>query len=200
MDRGILMIITGPGGAGKDTVLQKAVARSEDVVVAVSHTTRPMRPGEQEGVHYFFVNHEQFLEMMAQGKFLEDTKRGSNYYGVGRDQVQDHLDAGKNVLLILDIDGSKTVKELCPEAVFVFLMPPSSAERKRRLVARGDDAEHIEFRLKAAEEEIDFGLKSGIYDYFVFNVEVDKTVGRLLGILNTEQQLALTVATEALVF
>lgn len=179
-----LYVISGPSGVGKGTVCKALLAASDDLAVSVSATTRSPRAGEIDGVHYYFLTVDDFRSRIERGEFLEWAKVYENYYGTLKSVVQDILDAGKNVILEIDTNGALQVKKLMPEAVLVFLAPPSEAELLRRLETRQTDtAEEIARRQKCLQFELS---QRQFYDYTVVNDEVPKTVAELRRIIDGE--------------
>ncbi|MBI2382225.1 MAG: guanylate kinase [Gammaproteobacteria bacterium] len=167
MGKGTLYIVSAPSGAGKTSLLKALVEQMQDVMVSVSHTTRAMRPGEQEGVHYHFTRREDFERMAAEGAFLEHAEVFGNHYGTSRHWVEQTLEAGTDVILEIDWQGARQMRQLLPEAVSVFILPPSRAALEQRLTGRGQDApEVIASRMAAAREEM---AHYGEYDYLVIN-------------------------------
>ena len=152
--RGNLIVISGPSGAGKSTVVFKAVENRKDVCFSTSVTTRKPRPGEVDGREYFFVDLERFQEMVDNDELLEHAEYVANSYGTPRAYVEKQLEAGLNVLLDIEVQGARQIHEKMPEAVMVFIVPPSMEELKRRLEGRGTDtARAIEARLIRARQE-----------------------------------------------
>lgn len=181
---GALYVVSGPSGVGKGTVCKALRAVSDDLAVSVSATTRAPREGEIDGVHYHFLTVEDFLARVERGEFLEWAKVYENYYGTLKSVVQDILADGKNVVLEIDTNGALQVKKLMPEAVLIFLAPPSEAELLRRLENRQTDtAEEIAKRQKCLEFELS---QREFYDYIVVNDEVDKTVAEIRRIIDGE--------------
>lgn len=184
-DRGLLIVLSGPSGVGKGTV-RKAIFESDDndFQYSVSMTTRPMRPGEVEGVDYYFRTREEFEALIASGDMLEYAEYVGNYYGTPLPYVEKTLQEGKDVFLEIEVQGARQVKEKVPDGVFIFLMPPDLHELKNRIVNRGTDAmEIIEERMKVAREEIEM---MALYDYAVVNDEVPKAVTRIKNIIASE--------------
>lgn len=184
MPRGILFVVSAPAGCGKDTILEKAFAKEINLCYSVSATTRAMRAGETEGISYYFKTREEFEKMIADGELLEHTEYCGNYYGTPKQTVQDALELGQNVVLKIEIEGAENVKRLIPEAVLIFILPPSMQELNRRLHKRGtEDEETIAQRLKQAEKEISFAEN---YDYVIVNGDLDKAVQDLVSIVDAE--------------
>ena len=184
MSKGKLLVLSGPSGAGKSTVVSKLMERRGDVCFSVSATTRAPRPGEQDGVNYFFVTRERFEEMVRTGELLEHAEYVGNCYGTPRAYVEQRLEAGYNVILDIEVQGARQVMEAAPEAVLVFLIPPTLAELERRLRARGTESDEvIRGRLERAKEE----CRSDFYRYIVINDDADTAAKELDAIISAEQ-------------
>ncbi len=180
MKKGKLVVISGASGVGKGTVLGIMMKKREDLRFSVSATTRPPRPGEEDGVHYYFVTKEQFEEMIARGEMLEYDDHNLNYYGTPRAQALEKQEMG-HVLLDIEPKGAKQVKAAEPEAVLFFIMPPSMEELERRLRGRGDTPEdQIEIRLKRAVWEME---QRTWYDHVVVNDDAERCADEILTIL-----------------
>ena len=178
--KGKLFVISGASGVGKGTVLQLMMQQRKDLIFSVSATTRAPRPGEQEGVHYYFVTRERFEEMIAQGEFLEYDNHAKNYYGTPRAQAEEKMKVG-SVLLDIEPNGAKQVKEALPEAVLVFIMPPSMEELEKRLRGRGDTPEdQIAMRLERANWEME---QRHWYDHVVVNDSAERCAEEILKII-----------------
>lgn len=170
---GIITVISGFSGAGKGTVVRELV-KKQDYVVSVSATTREPRPGEIHGEHYFFKTNEEFEEMIQKDQLMEHAGYVDHYYGTPKDYVMQQLEQGKDVILEIEMQGALQVKKNFPEAVLVFLTPPSYSELHERLVGRGTETEEIiDKRLQRAAEEC---IYLGKYDYIVVNKELDTCV------------------------
>ena len=177
----ILLVVSGPSGAGKGTIVKGLRARDPDLWVSVSWTSRPPREGEIEGLHYHFVSREEFLAHRDAGGFLEWFEVHGDLKGTPKGPVREHLDAGADVLLEIDVQGALEVRRQFPEALLVFVLPPSREEQRRRLVGRGTDSpEAIERRLADAIAEEAEGAR---FDATVVNDDVDAAVARVAGIL-----------------
>jgi guanylate kinase len=180
--KGKLLVISGPSGVGKSSVVRALTDRMV-FHFSVSWTTRKRRPGEVDGVDYVFVDRAQFEEGIARGGFLEWAEYSGNLYGTPRNAVLEHLKRGEHVLLDIENDGAGQVKAAYPDAVLVFIMPPSGAELERRLRTRGDTAEEdIRMRLGVAEAQIEEARSK--FDYLVLNRSVDTAAGEIVSILS----------------
>ena len=165
--QGLLFVLSAPSGAGKDTVIQTLQAQGTDFFVVPSVTTRSPRPGESEGKPYYFVHLERFEQMVANHELLEHANVHGNWYGQPRQPMRENLQAGRDVLLKIDVQGATAVRKLIPQAVFIFLHPGSSAELAQRLEARQTEtAEELQLRLTNAQAEL---AEQHWYDYLVFN-------------------------------
>jgi len=165
--QGTLFTVSAPSGAGKTSLVKALVERTENLQVSVSHTTRPIRPGEQDGVNYHFVDQTTFLDMVGKGQFLEHAKVFANYYGTSKHWVEQQLNAGLDVILEIDWQGAQQVRKHVPEAVGVFILPPSRDTLLQRLTARAQDQEDvIEARMAEARSEISHYVEA---DYLVVN-------------------------------
>jgi len=184
-NKGLLIVVSGPSGAGKGTICSAYLERNPHAVLSVSVTTRKPRVGEKEGVNYFFRDKETFLKMVENGEFLEYAEVYGNYYGTPKKFVEEKLADGRDVILEIDIQGALQIKERFPEAVFVFIIPPSMEELKRRIVKRGtEDAETIYRRFQSAYEELNYISR---YNYVIINDTVDSAVAKLEAIVLAEK-------------
>ena len=182
MKRGKLLVISGPSGCGKSTVIGKMMAERENVEFSVSATTRPPRPGEREGVDYFFVSRERFEEMIRNNELLEHAEFVGNCYGTPKSQVCARLERGVSVILDIEVQGAAQVKQKLPEAVTVFLAPPGLDALERRLRGRGTESEAtIRARLETARREM---AAAPNYDYTVINDDPDRASRELGAILD----------------
>ena len=172
--KGILMVISGFSGAGKGTIVKKLVSTHDNYALSISMTTRSPREGEREGVEYFFTDKEHFEETIANNGLIEYACYCGNYYGTPKAYVEEQLNAGKDVILEIEIQGALKVKEQFPESLLLFVTPPSAKELEKRLVGRGTEtAEVIAKRLSRASEESE-GIEA--YDYIVVNDDLDVCV------------------------
>lgn len=181
---GELFIVSGPSGVGKGTICRELMKDMTDICLSVSATTRAPREGEVDGVNYYFIDKETFMERVANNGFLEYAEVFGNYYGTPRAKVEEKLAAGEDVLLEIDVQGAKQIKENYPEGIFIFILPPTLAELRRRLEKRGKDtAEVIEHRLSFALDEI---RQMFTYDYFVVNDDLAEAVDKVRSIVIAE--------------
>ena len=180
MSKGKLFVISGASGVGKSTVLSKVIDRREDLLFSVSATTRCPRPGEQEAVNYYFVSKETFLEMIDRDEFVEYDDHMSNFYGTPKGQLEDKLKIA-NVILDIEPNGAFAVRKKRPDAVLIFIAPPSMEELERRLRSRGDTPEdQIQIRLERAKWEME---QTPRYDYVVINDQVDTCADEIINIV-----------------
>ncbi|MEG1994734.1 MAG: guanylate kinase, partial [Oscillospiraceae bacterium] len=185
MSKGQLIVLSGPSGVGKGTVLKKYLETATNGVVSVSATTRKPRPGEQDGIDYHFIDRETFMNWVEKGEMLEYTEYNGNFYGTPLKKVDEVRDMGKNVILEIEVDGASQVKKTCPEAILIFIMPPSLNILRMRLVDRNtEDAETIEKRLAIAQTEFN---KAYEYDYIIVNDVVEKAVNSLKAIVKANK-------------
>ena len=174
MSRGVLVVVSGFSGAGKGTIMKSLMAKYDNYALSVSATTRNPRPGEEDGREYFFRTREEFEEMIRQDQLIEYAQYVENYYGTPKAYVEEQLSQGRDVILEIEIQGALKIKERFPEALLLFVMPPSADELKHRLTSRGTEtADVIAARLhRAAEEAV--GINS--YDYILVNDQIDTCV------------------------
>lgn len=183
--RGLLLVISGPSGCGKGTVIRELLNQSSDIFLSVSAATRSPRPGEEDGVHYFFMSQEQFQQKLQAGEILEYTCYCGNYYGTPKQPVVDHCEKGEDVILEIEVEGAANVCRQYPDAVSIFIMPPSMEELESRLVNRQtEDMETVKRRLDTAREEVKL---AGNYHYVVVNDTVEQAVEKIKAILLAEK-------------
>ena len=180
-DRGILTVVSGFAGSGKGTVMKKLISDHDCYALSVSATSRAPRPGEEEGVSYFFKTREEFEAMIERGELLEHAEYVGNYYGTPRDFVFRMMDEGKDVVLEIELQGAMQIKERYPDTVLIFLTPPSVDELYARLKGRGTETDEvIAKRMKRASEESE---QINRYDYLVINDDVQRAADRIHGII-----------------
>lgn len=187
MSRGILVIISGPAGSGKGTVVKSLREMLPNLALSVSATTRTPRPGEEEGVNYYYKTREMFEEMLENGEILEHTEYMGNYYGTPASEVSRCLDAGLDLVLEIEVDGACQIKKLYPESVAVMLIPPDSRTLEARLRGRGTESEEVIVgRLARAHEEL---AMAPSYDYVVVNGEgaPEECAARICAIIDAEK-------------
>lgn len=183
-ERGLLLVISGPSGAGKGTIC-KALLDKNEFWLSVSATTRNPREGEVDGQNYYFVNKENFIDRINRNDFLEYAEVYGNYYGTPKSSVMQMLNNGKDVILEIDIQGALKVKEAFPEGIFIFILPPSMEELKQRIIKRGSETpESLMTRFKSAYKEINYVSK---YSYAVINDTVEDAVNKIECIVIAER-------------
>ena len=183
--KGLLLVVSGPSGAGKGTICKSILEQNDHIKLSISATTRKPRTGEVHGVNYFFIDKEEFKKMIEQGEFLEYAQIYDNFYGTPKSAIMETLEKGQDVILEIEMQGARQVKEVYPEGIFVFVLPPSLEELKNRIVGRGTEtAEEIEKRFSCAFEEI---KQIDDYDYFIVNQDVEKSVKELESIISSEK-------------
>ena len=181
---GCLIVVSGPSGTGKSTIVNTVLDTCNDLSFSVSATTRQQREGETEGVDYFFVTKERFQHMIDNNELLEHAEYVGNYYGTPRKAVLDKIENGSSILLDIEVQGAEQVKDQFPEAVTMFVIPPSWEELERRLVNRGTDSmEKIQARLKQAKSEIE---KIENYDYIIVNDVLETAISEVISIIATQ--------------
>ncbi len=187
MSEGFLLILSGPSGSGKDTVIDCLLKRDDQIVCSVSMTTRKPRPGEQDGVNYFFVSKEEFEQKIAQDEMLEWAKYGENYYGTPKTPILKWIAEGKTVILNIEVQGAGKIKEQMPEVRTMFLMPPSVQALRARLKGRGTESdEEIEKRIAIARYEISHAYD---YDYIIVNNRLEDAVEGVLEVVNRNRAM-----------
>ena len=187
--KGILVVVSGFSGAGKGTLMKRLIQDYDDYALSISATTRAPRPGEEDGREYFFLQKEQFEKKIAENGLIEYARYCDNYYGTPREYVEKQLEAGRDVILEIEIQGALKVKKQYPDALLLFVMPPSAAELRRRLIGRGTETEEvIEKRMHRASEEAE-GIEN--YEYIVINDDLDTCVKELHEIIKTSHNTPL---------
>jgi len=185
MNPGLLVVVSGPAGVGKGTVVSRAREQYKDIVFSVSATSRCPRPGEIDGKNYFFVSRERFLEMIREGALLEWVEYCGNYYGTPKMYVEQELEKGHVVLLEIEVEGAHNVKRQYPDCISVFITPPTIEELRKRITKRGTESpEVIEKRMKRALEEME---QLDSYDYIIKNESVEDSARQLLDIIEKER-------------
>lgn len=183
--KGLLVVFSGPSGVGKGAILTEFLKHNPDCVVSVSATTRTPRKGEEHGVNYFFVSNHEFMELVRQGEMLEYAEYNDNYYGSPRRAIDELLNKGRNVFLEIDLNGAMQVKENTPEAVFIFVMPPTWEELRSRLHNRNSESvQSIAKRLEIAKSEIESSCE---YDYIIINDDISLACSKIRHIINAEK-------------
>lgn len=183
---GTLFVVSAPSGAGKTSLLAAVTGVDSCLRVSISHTTRPMRPGEQDGVNYHFVSHDDFERMIGEAAFLEHAQVFDNYYGTSGHWVDEQLAQGHDVILEIDWQGAQQVRGLRPDAVSVFIAPPSRAALRERLTGRGQDSDEvIERRLREAAEECSHYAE---YDYLIINDDFEQARDDLLAVFRAQRK------------
>lgn len=186
MNKGLLLVVSGPSGVGKGTVCKYLTETEPDIFLSVSATSRKPREGEVEGQHYYFVSPEKFKEMIDGDEFLEYASYITSSYGTPKKPCFEHLENGNSVILEIEVQGGTKVKEKYPDTVMIFIVPPDMETLKQRLRGRGTEADDvIEKRIKRAYEEFDYLEK---YDYIVVNDDIEKAAQRIKAIICAEQQ------------
>ena len=184
-NKGLLIVVSGPSGAGKDTICHKLIKENSNIWMSVSMTTRKPRPLEKEGVDYFFVSSEDFLNKIKDNTFLEYASYNDNYYGTPKDKVEEKLNEGKDVILVIDINGAINIKKIIPSALFIFIMPPDMETLKNRLIGRKTESkDKVVQRFITAYNEVNNYKK---YNYVVVNDKVQDAVNKVKSIIQSEK-------------
>lgn len=183
-NKGLLLVVSAPSGCGKGTILGE-ILKDDSFYYSISATTRAPREGEQDGVNYHFITKEEFEQRIAQGGMLEYAQYCGNYYGTPKKEVEQMRDAGRDVILEIEVEGAMKVRALCPDAVFLFIAPPSVEELRRRLNKRGTEAaEVIEERVSQASRELSYATR---YDYIIVNGELEKAIQDFRTVVRAEK-------------
>lgn len=183
--KGILFIITSPSGGGKGTLIKEILRTMENISYSVSFTTRKMRMGEIHGKDYFFVSPEEFENLIKQGDFLEYAIVHGNYYGTLQRQVKNETESGRDIILEIDVQGAESVKEKMPEAVSIFILPPSYEVLRQRLISRETESDaDLQLRLENAKTEVKFYKQ---FDYVIINEEKNAAVENLKSVISAER-------------
>ena len=179
-----LFVIAGPSGVGKGTIIKDLLSQNDNLILSVSSTTRNPRPNEIDGINYNFLTQEQFKAAVKNDEFLEWAVYNNNYYGTKKSIVENALKNEKSIILEIEIQGAIQIMEKCPDAVFIFILPPSYEELEKRLRGRNtEDEQTIQNRLKITQKELEIGKK---FKYSVVNNTVEEAVSKILEIINTE--------------
>ncbi len=185
MERGLLIVVSGASGTGKGTVCKKILDDMPQVAYSISATTRPARPGEVDGREYYFLSRDEFTAWIDGGKFLEFAEVYGNFYGTPLNKIEERLNRGEDILLEIDVQGALNVKRKCPDGVYIFLLPPSLHELKRRIEGRGTETpESLRRRLANAVAEIEIGRE---YTYVVVNDSVERAAAQIEAIIAAEK-------------
>lgn len=183
--KGQLIVVSGPSGVGKGTVLKEYLNSRDGITYSVSATTRQPRPGEENGIHYYFLSREEFERTAAEGGMLEYASYNGNYYGTPKAPVEQQRNQGNDVVLEIEVQGALQVKKSCPDALLIFVAPPSFEELKNRLTGRQtEDTKTVENRLNIARQEL---MCAGEYDYIIVNDTVEQAVRRLGQIISANR-------------
>lgn len=183
--KGLLLVVSGPSGAGKGTICKEFLQNNKDVKLSISATTRNPREGEVDGVNYFFVTKEKFKDMINNNELLEHAQIYDNFYGTPKAAILENLENGNDVVLEIEMQGARQIKDVYPEGVFIFILPPSLNELKNRIVGRGTETEEqINKRFGSAVDEI---CQIEHYDYFIVNNDVKTSAQELEHIISAEK-------------
>lgn len=183
-DQRLIIVVSAPSGVGKTTVIRYLLNQRNDLTLSVSATTRPPRLGERHGVDYYFLSEEEFKRKIENNEFVEFAQVHDAYYGTLREELEKHLHSGKDVILELDVQGMRSIKKKYPDAVSVFLLPPSLKEMEQRLRGRASESEEkIQLRIQRAKTEIQARLE---FDYTIINYDIEQSAYDLNTIINAE--------------
>lgn len=183
--QGTLFVVSAPSGAGKTSLVKALVESTNDLCVSISHTTRPQRPGEVDGINYHFATQKQFTNMLETNDFLEHAEVFGNYYGTSKYTAEDQLKSGLNVILEIDWQGAQQIRRQLPEAVSIFILPPSRAILQTRLIGRGQDSEEIiQRRMAQSAEQISHYVE---FDYLIINDDFDTALRELKTVVKSQR-------------
>lgn len=183
--KGRIFVISGPSGVGKGTVVGQVLENVDNIYLSVSATTRQMREGEKEGVNYFFKTKKEFQDMINSNQFLEWAEFAGDFYGSPKFNINNYLSCSKDVILEIEIQGAKQIKEKCPDSVLIFLAPPSFEALEERLIKRKTESiDKVKIRLKKAKQEMN---EVKLFHYLVVNDDLKKAVDNVLGIIHAER-------------
>lgn len=184
-NRGRIFVISGPSGVGKGTVVGQVLKNADNIYLSISATTRKIREGEKEGTNYFFKTKKEFQEMINLDQFLEWAEFAGDFYGSPKFNINNYLSCGKDVILEIEIQGAKQIREKCPDSILVFLAPPSFEALEERLIKRQTESvEKVKIRLKKAKEEMN---ETKLFRYLVVNDDLKEAVDNVLGIIRAER-------------
>ncbi len=187
----LILVISGPSGAGKDSVLRSLKSHNLPLHFVITVNTREPRDDEKDGIDYFFISKEKFFDMVEKDELLEHTRVYDDYKGIPKDQIREALSTGKDVILRIDVQGAATIRALCPQAVLIFLLPATEAELVQRLAGRNSDSpESLKIRMETAHQEI---ARLNEFDYVVLNPQnqLEKAVEDIISIINAEHHRVL---------
>ncbi len=184
-NKGLLIVLSGPSGSGKDTILEKLFKSNDNITKSISATTRSVRENEIDGKDYIFVSEKKFKDMILNGEILEYTKYCDNYYGTLKKSVNTLREEGKDVILKIEVDGAKQIREKCNDSISIFILPPSMEVLTDRLIKRATETEEsLKKRLLRAREEIKYSPE---YDYIIVNNSIEKSIEDITSIINAEK-------------
>tara|TARA_B100001029_G_scaffold10642_1_gene7310 strand:- start:905 stop:1522 length:618 start_codon:yes stop_codon:yes gene_type:complete len=185
MNKGLLILISAPSGAGKTSLVSEIIDRDDQLIKSVSHTTRAKRPGEEEKIDYFFTTEKEFNRMVSNSDFIEHAAVFGNFYGTSKNYVEENLDSGLDVVLEIDWQGAQQLQSVMPDAISIFIAPPTKQELENRLRKRGKDSEEtISIRLSQASSDMKKAIN---YNYVVINDSFETATNQLLTIINAER-------------
>ena len=185
MNKGLLILISAPSGAGKTSLVNEIIDRDDKLIKSVSHTTRAKRPGEEESIDYFFTTESEFNQMVSNNDFIEHAEVFGNFYGTSKNYVEEHLDSGLDVILEIDWQGAQQIKSVKRQVISIFIAPPTKQELENRLRKRGKDSEEtISIRMSQATSDM---KKAKSYNYVVVNDSFENATNQLLTIINAER-------------